>query len=119
MDHKDARREDHERDRGQVLDRIVRQLFIEARMDVGGTACLQAAAPRHQGGRPAETRREFEWLCQGRRTGANPSCDPSNAVSAVKKVHMSFISAFSRSVYPGGAESSLPPAQTSLDKHTV
>src|SRR5262249_19699968 len=25
---------------------------------------------------------------------ANPSCDPSNAVSAAKKVHMSFISAF-------------------------
>jgi hypothetical protein len=27
--------------------------------------------------------------------------------------------AFSRSVHPGGAESSLPPAQTNLDKHTV
>src|SRR5262245_19503377 len=99
MDYKDARREDHERDRGQVLDRIVRQLFIQARIDGnGGTGhhqrvtvgrgrcgtldrrprrvcprprqtCLQAAAPRCQGDRLAENRREFERLCQGRRIG--------------------------------------------------
>src|SRR5215813_3401107 len=45
MDHKDARREDHERDRGQVLDRIVRQLFIQAWMDGnGGTGHYQRVA---------------------------------------------------------------------------
>src|SRR5215831_14321364 len=36
MDHKHARREDHERDRGQVLDRVVRQLFVQARIDGNG-----------------------------------------------------------------------------------
>src|SRR5262249_37509138 len=45
MDHKDARREDHERDRGQVLDRIVRQLFVQARIDGnGGTGHHQRVA---------------------------------------------------------------------------